>query len=375
MTFPHVSWSQIEKYRLCPRRWSYSKHRPDIVEPPSESLLLGNECHEIAEAHYEGREPRGLRYETHVAYDSTRQLLTHPDLPKPTDDIRVEYPRDRVMGFTLAGVPVQGRIDLLRGVGDDRCEVYDWKTLSSWKTAKSGDELERFGQMILYGAWAFTKMPALETVRFFHGQILTKGVASRLTVTGPLDRDHVFGILPSLERTVEEMVADYPSPPEEVRADTSACRAFNRPCPYFDLCPKASILSGITATPTAAPTPQTGGSTMSSLKEKLAARAKAASAVAISVPTEGSPNTPVAVIATGIATGVNPPDAAKPDTSKAGSYAAATTTTAPPPAGDASGVNGTLEGASIGHFKEQQNARLELIVGGRRYAVTLSAVD
>jgi CRISPR/Cas system-associated exonuclease Cas4 (RecB family) len=379
----HTSWSQIEKFRLCPRRWKYSKTRPDIVEEPTEPLLLGNECHEIAEARYEGRAVGKLRYDKHVAYDSTRRLLADPRLPPVTGDIKVEYPRDRQLGIEIAGVPVQGRCDLLWGRSAEHLVIVDWKTLNDWRSAKDEEKLERFGQMIIYGAWAFLRLPTVKTVSFMHGQIHTKKEDYDVVTTRDLDRDHVFGVLPSIERTVAEMREVYAIPNEaDVPMDTSQCRAFGRPCPYSEICPR-SIYSGIDSTP-AVPKEGETVSLADRLKARAAAQANknpdtaAANQAALESAAAAAATATTAVTSPPVrATGINPPDAAKPDFSMAGSYGSAglnnaartTATDAPKP--------GAIDAALINAAKAGAGVVLSLTVelGGRRFSVNLPAVE
>jgi CRISPR/Cas system-associated exonuclease Cas4 (RecB family) len=356
-----TSWSQIEKYRLCPRRWWYSKHRPDIEDPPTEPLLLGQECHDIAEAHYLGTPEKPRRHQDdHPAYQSTRLLLKDQRLPPRTSaDIRVEYPADYNLGIDAAGIPVQGKMDLLySSPSENLLEIWDWKSLSSWKTAKNEDGLERFGQMVIYGTWAFRRLP-IESVVFVHGQIHTKREAARVVATRPLSRDHVLGIYPSLEAAVREMTTLYEVPEAaDVPADSSQCRAFGRPCPYVAVCPR-SIYAGLTADAT--PNHAVEGGVTMSLKDKLAARAAAnATPAPAPAPAEAAPPPPAPPVR---ATGINPPDATAPDTSKAGSYVPPAPSAPPPPTPGEATATPVVFGAP--------SARLVLEFGGLRYEVNL----
>lgn len=330
MTLPHVSWSQVELYGRCPRRWWFSKHRPDLKEEETDALRLGTECHEMMEAFYEGRPvPAGREPEKFAAaYGSVQYLQNLPSIPPRGAQIRIEYPRSYQLGIKISEVPVKGRIDLLWAKSREQLAIWDWKTLSSWKTAKSADELERFGQFIIYGSWAFQSNPKLETVEFAHGQILTKGTGAKTVITRPLSRDEVLGQLPPIEAIVSNMSRDYTvEDPADVACNTGDCFAFRRTCPYADICPKSAAQSlGLddfdSPTTPAAPTPTPASKESSmSLKEKLKARAaatsstQAATATPAPTPAASAPTiteAPKPVVATATAAPINPPDAATP---------------------------------------------------------------
>lgn len=353
----HVSWSQVEVYRLCKRRWWFTKHRPDIKEEPSPDLDLGTAAHEVMEAHYTpdmkvSDWARGILEQFPITLASTEKMRQHPELPPVGGDLRVEYPKDYQLGYRIAGVSVKGRCDILWGKTPVHLSIGDWKTVGSKVSEKTPDTLERFGQPIIYAAWAFTAMPHLETVDFFHGQIFKKKIDAKIVQTRPLDRDHVFGILPSIERTVEEMKLDYvATDPSQVTATVgrSTCHAFNRACPYTEVCPK-SLYAGLDRLNP--PTTTTGVPAMS-LEEKLKRNRQATTTTQ---PPAAGPAQPLTVVR---AEGINPPDAAKPDTSKAGSYTPppveAVTSATPPPV--------TATG--------KLTAKLVLEIEGKRYEVVL----
>jgi hypothetical protein len=355
-TLPHVSASQIATFRMCPRKWFFRYYRPDIQEEPDPALELGTAVHGALEAHYETgtlgpiTPPPDADEKVRASYayaaESAADLVKHPDLPPRTGDVRVEFPRSYQLGIEAAGVPVKGRIDVLWATGPDSVRVHDHKTLSSWKRAKTAEELEHDVQCGIYGKYVVEKIPAVQSVTYSHGQVWTKGVGADVVVTRPLTRDEVLAkYTASVEPTVRQMADVYAlENPDDVPYDAGQCNAFNRLCPYYAVCDR-DIFAAMT---TATEPPTEGGSTVS-ISEKLRARAaqKAAVPAAPAVP----PTEPAAPLAsTGVlATGINPPDATVPP--KAG----ATTTTS---------VEVSIPTPSV-------KARLVLTVGGTTVEVDL----
>jgi hypothetical protein len=315
-----------------------------------------------------------------------------PSIFTDFDNIRVEYPEDYGLGITLAGVTVKGRIDLLWAPSSTLLEIYDHKSVGNWKYAKTEEQLERDTQLTIYGAWAFQKFPSLTHVRYHHGQIGTKKGKAQVVSTGLLDKAHVAGVLPSIERTVAEMRDLYPETDvERVPKDTRACNAFGKLCPYAEVCPR-SIFAGLAASRDTNHAAPKEGEVRMGLKEKMLAKAresaggtapaaeaalKDAQQAALTALEKAGPTTEEdkAALAKAIAAvppgesvivkptkgvrakGINPPDAAPVDMSKAGSYAATTTATEPPAKGETTTTAPT--------------ARLVLEVAGKKYEVSL----
>jgi hypothetical protein len=292
-----VSWSQVESFGMCERRWYFRWHRPDIKEETSDALDLGTEIHSVIEKHYDPRLPQPiLKFPDHVAHKSVAKLLADPKMPPVDGEIRLEYPQDYEMGIKAAGVPVRGRMDLLWAKNRHHLVIDDHKTTKHWKYAKTADDLERFGQPIMYARWAFETFPHLEQVSLMHSIVLTSAVGARVVETQPLDRRHIDEQYAPIEATVERMVKVYEvANPLDVKPNAQSCRKFGRACPYVSICPDGQSIGAGWEEESDAATVAIQGEASMSLKEKLAAR--------------GATTTDAPKVR---ATGINPPDAAKP---------------------------------------------------------------
>ncbi len=291
---PHASWSQIETFDTCERKWKYRWVRPDIVEPPSETLEIGTEAHAVLEHYYDPTLPAPvLKFAEHIVHKSIEKLKLDPKMPPlGHPDIRVEFPKNYQLGIKAAGVSLKGRIDLLLPTTKSHLVIYDWKTSSNLNYAKPAEELERFGQPITYGEWAFRKFPHLQTVEFAHGNISTTNVEGFVVKTSPLSREHVADQFSILEGTVQRMAGAFQVvDPLDVKPSPKQCMKFRRPCMYAGICPDASPAAREALANTQWMNNETKkeGAPVSTenLREKLAARK--------------------------VATSIQPPDAPKPE--------------------------------------------------------------
>ena len=144
LLMPHVSPSQINTFKRCPRRWGFSRVAERTSTP---ATRFGTRVHEILE--------NWLEHKTLPSANTDEGLcalsgISHLPMPK-TDGMVVEAPLDMVYD----GVTYVGRIDLLI-VDGDAVTVLDHKTCSDLRWMKTEDELLDDPQRIVYSHWAAT---------------------------------------------------------------------------------------------------------------------------------------------------------------------------------------------------------------------------
>lgn len=246
----YVSATQLKTFKLCKRKW-WIESILDRREEESPAMRKGKRGHAEVERWYlEGRRPRHAS----ILRALELGLLPERDAPgllieQPLGEVSVRLgPSDR-RGFTgdpgpnlyAAGVPFVGFVDLLAPP-----LIVDHKFVSG-DYDLSADELGHDTQMLTYGVWAAQRW-ALDAVQLRHVYYGTRDTsARRVDVEVPVDaaRERWHNVA---ERSVEELkrtaavrdLEDVPGP--ELGADgslPSACRAYNRLCPWFEQCPIA----------------------------------------------------------------------------------------------------------------------------------------
>ena len=135
----HVSATQIEQHRRCPKQWYFNK----IVKIPREStaaMELGGAVHEEIE-HYlkEGRNPSDT-----LAGEIARSGLHL--LPKQ-NEVYVELSIEDHLPILDSPIKIVGFIDALY---PKEHRILDHKTSSNKKYTKSERELKKNVQMLLY---------------------------------------------------------------------------------------------------------------------------------------------------------------------------------------------------------------------------------
>ncbi len=235
-------------------------------------------------------------------HESVQHLIERPNFPKRGDGLLVETPRNYNMGISVSGVPVRGRIDLVdpreaqNGTGP--VKVWDWKTSSNFAYALTPDDLAADPQCAVYNQFVATKVPEANEFVFLHGYLATKGDPdSRIVSTEAIDRDAVAsafhdGLGPIVDKMKESFAHDNF---HDVEPNWSACDAYGG-CPYRKFCGSQPVESLFSTETNSTEVP------MSVVAEDtIAARRKPRTSDAVRSP-PGSAR----------ATGINPPDAAKP---------------------------------------------------------------
>ncbi len=281
----HLSASQIGTFIACPTLWWIEK-KARVPPPPDQdttALDTGTSMHGEHEDYFnDGVMPK---------HGSLRRLIEHPRWPKRSKHLLIEHPRSYKLGITAAGVNLKGRIDLLDGSDLTSPLVCDLKSMSTYRYALNAEALSRDCQLTIYGKYVFSIYPQAQSVRYAHGQALSKAEDARVVMTDPLTRAHVDQVFESIESVAARMVEvalieDINDVPRDETGER--CGKF-RGCVYKYLCPKFAVDDWADYDST--PAPQPGEASMT-LKEKFAARDAGA------------------VVGAGSA--INPMDAAKP---------------------------------------------------------------
>lgn len=146
--FGAASASQIETYRLCPRKWYFEKVF-GIRSPATPSQLKGTKIHERAEGYLRTGE---------IPDDELKPLVQAAlsILPKPGADLLLEH---EIWLPSYSGGPlIHGFIDLTspRELGSGTLLIDDHKTLKDTKWSKSEEELKQNTQALVYSRWGYT---------------------------------------------------------------------------------------------------------------------------------------------------------------------------------------------------------------------------
>lgn len=141
----HVSASQIATWRLCKRKWAYSRTRP---RTENKWAMFGSRAHTIAEA--------WLTYATPPSMDTDEGrcvLAGLGHLPMPGTACV-----EQGFEFEFDGVIYVGRIDFLHAYTPGQLVIVgDHKTTGDFRYAMTTDTLRGDPQWTLYGVWAAVK--------------------------------------------------------------------------------------------------------------------------------------------------------------------------------------------------------------------------
>lgn len=283
--------SQGKTFRLCARRHWLEK-RCKLPVPQHPSAELGEKVHGVAETHYtDGSpiDPTTAPPELQTPLKSLLLLQKDPNCPRYRPGLLIETPRNRNMGMKAgpptAGVSVWGRIDLVDPAHPDRpglTKCVDWKSSRHTKFRPTAEQLVFDLQNIVYTKWIFDRVPNTEAVTFAHGNINTDEVEAKWVETDPVDRPTA---LTRYDEVVTPLVLDIRehyaiNEFDKTTPNYDACNAYGG-CPFRNICG--------TETKRAGSMEDTDDAAVGTYKERLAAKGKGPRA-----------------------TGINPPDAAKP---------------------------------------------------------------
>ena len=231
----HVSASQIELFKACPRKWGFKY----IEQEPSEgdlsaSLAIGSAVHSILEAYLlEGKEPDLDILEGAIAAKGLHILDRYTDL-----DFLVEHSLEEMVAPETA-IPFKGFIDLyIMKDRDGIPHILDHKTSSSIsKWAKTETELMTNTQLIIYAKFALLNDLEAESVRLSHIYYQTKAPFQSKQVTVELTRNEVDKQFSEIAKTIEEMAkAHSTNKPNTLSRKKNYCNAFFKDCEYLAVC-------------------------------------------------------------------------------------------------------------------------------------------
>jgi hypothetical protein len=301
-----VEWvfsaSQIDTYELCPRKWAW-RYIDDLPTTPNAAAQLGTDVHNTLEKWLRNKIPPQV---ADPAGKIAAAML--PFLPPP-QAVKAEYVERRFQ-VTLGDYHFVGYMDLVMPEGP---VVYDHKTTSDFRWAKSAEDLIDDVQATLYGYWGFIHFPNVIQVSLQWTYGRTRGAA----MVQPVKRQVTRGdIEPRLLKTIQSagemlLIKRNVESAIEVPYEASACEAFGG-CPFKDKCnlTAAERMNAIM--------------TQGSAKEGFLAKLQARKAAAVGAGTNG--------------TAINPPE------QHASAPVSETAPTAPAPAAAPAAVPGRRRG-------------------------------
>lgn len=262
-----LSASQVGTWNECQRKWAW-KYVAKIPAPQHASAALGSRVHGHLERYLESGTPiqftgaDGRPDEAAEIAASGIHLLP----PPKSGMVERKFDLDLKLGSfvgprgTLPKVMVTGRKDFER-IGDDgRPEVWDHKTTSAERWAKTPEDLLEDVQAGIYGWEALQKFGgASVSLRWVYYR--TRGARKAWIVPAEMSREHAdrlfdqfLVVSKDIATTLVSVDKDGPDGPLSLPPTPSACEGFGG-CPYRGLCnlsPKqrmSSIMSQANAAP------------------------------------------------------------------------------------------------------------------------------
>jgi len=217
----HISASQINTWRMCKRRWAYSRIRPRTSSPATE---FGTQAHEVAEDWL-----RDAKMPPDTLHGRCISAGLHL-LPAPKT-VKVE----EAMKLRVGPVSYVGRIDFLSITPGVVALVGDHKTTSNLSYAKTPEELAADPQAIIYSMWAVETFDVETAVCYWVYYSKRAPEAKAVSLTTPrktvekrFKALHASDSLPILQAQGQD--------PKTLPRNVRSCYAFNRRCPYYEEC-------------------------------------------------------------------------------------------------------------------------------------------
>lgn len=288
-TLKSASPSQIRTFRACKRKHWLDK-RAGIKQPQGPDAEVGEKVHKVLEDYYgDGVAVDPAAAAADVAPELQAKVITalrgwlqSPDVPRYEPGLLVETPRNYNMSIAAApGIEMRGRIDLVIPPKAGVTTVVDHKTSKHTRYRKSPEELGYDIQGIVYGKYAFERIPGTEAVVFAHNALCTETVDADYIPTDPMSRE-----------TINERYAEHVTPVAVEMAAHFTINDFDATTPNFDACedfggcPYAAICGVTLRKDRNKAMDESKDEAVGSFKERLAAKKRAE--------------------------GINPPDAAPP---------------------------------------------------------------
>lgn len=273
------SASQISTAKQCFRKWGWQR-LDGLVPTTNKYAQSGIEVHRKLESWLRDRILPDDGSETSAV---ARAIIPHLPPPQAVHAQNVE----RSFDITIDDVPFRGYIDLLH-VDDCETHVYDHKTTSDFRWAKSSDELVVDVQATLYAAVAMQECSA-DIVHLHWNYALRKKSSRVLPVVRTVTFDEIAPCIESTVATAKQLQQIYVAGLKAIDLpyDASQCEAFGG-CPFRQNC-NLSPLEKFQSIMTQEATTMT-------FQEKLLARKAALAAPPAAVAAPAMINPPLAVV-------------------------------------------------------------------------------
>lgn len=224
MTRPHLSYSQLSNWRLCPARWYYDKVL-GYRDEGSWATEYGREVHAQLETYLtSGNQPEDARARLATAN------LDH--LPKPACvefSVRLPIP-DTDWDFV-------GQVDWQSG-----SRILDHKTKGSFDYVPSQHQLGRDVQLLLY-AHAVQVLTGTEITHVGHHYIRSRGPLDSYIEWAPVSQGDISENWQTAVADFHAMIKDRDRAAGELERNLGACGAFAKPCPAIVPCDKDRLFS------------------------------------------------------------------------------------------------------------------------------------
>lgn len=221
---PRLSPSQITTFRLCPRKWAFSRHLPGRSNKYAD---LGTAVHTALEAWLINGTPLDLSTEVGQIAASGMQHLPPPGLCAVESAFKFETHR----------ATYTGRRDLRFVEETDRRMTYrevigDHKTTVDLKWAKTPSELATDPQGVLYAMSVFEEVPQAKEAELRWIYYTTRKPYKSRRVSLVVTYAETVERMKAIDATADEMAVHGEKPdPHTLPATPTACEAFGG-CPY-----------------------------------------------------------------------------------------------------------------------------------------------
>lgn len=230
MTDLYVSKSQIETFRLCPRKWAYDKIDKNRA-PPNASAQLGTDVHDLLEKYLRDGIPLDVTTEPGQIAMSGVQHLPLPQTPGMTIE----------RGFTFdSGTCKYIGYKDFENLTLDVPLVGDHKTTKNFSYALDPDSLAQDVQSAIYAVDAFLQRPDADRCELLWVYYRTTGSRTSRPVSAFITKAQAYSTMEAVEETAKEIKAVKATceRAEEVPFNTSGCQAYGG-CHYYKagICP------------------------------------------------------------------------------------------------------------------------------------------
>jgi RecB family exonuclease len=241
----HWSPSQVVKFSRCRRKWWFSKVA-GLPEEGSDATDLGKAVHSCLENWYRSNCIVCTENDPPIREDLVERAVELATFAVGTGQLPPRTGRllltEEPLAFDLAGIPVEGYVDLVDLTQPGRIVIWDYKTRSrftrsgKYRNILTAEDLAADVQMVTYAAALHRKYGA-QSYQLGHIYLRTTGKPalefSELAVITPAQ---FAAVLRPLEETIREMDRHAGMNVADVEPNYDACHDYRRPCPYIAQC-------------------------------------------------------------------------------------------------------------------------------------------